>query len=128
MQSLLEQIYSNISKLGLTYIDENHTLNILKIAFNSTFDFINLNFAPSFDFNSIEHIISDITIGEYLLLIKNSDLGNRLNFQDSVKAISEGEVSLTYFEGQSNQVKLDLLIDHFLGKKKELLAFKAVCW
>lgn len=128
MDYLLDTVTQNIKNLNLTYIDDEQTLSILKIAFNSILNFINLNFDPFFDFNSIYHIISDITIGEYLLLIKNSNLQSQLDLQDSIKTISEGDISITYFESQSNEDKIDFLINYFLNKKKDLITFKSISW
>lgn len=128
LHSLKQDALEKIQTLNLNYLDDNYTSNIVQMAFNSVFNFFNLNFNPFFNFNSINHLIIDIIIGEYLVLIKNSNLQNQLNLDEAIKTISEGDVSVTYFQTQTKEDKIDLLINHFLDKKKELLTFKSITW
>lgn len=130
MHSISDEIIQKLKTLNLININLNLSEKIVSIAINSIQNYINCEINPFIDFSLIKQIFIDLVIGEYLLLIKNANLDDTMDFEPAIKSISEGDVSITYSTEnlETNAQKLNFLIDYFLSKKSLLLNFKSIRW
>ena len=126
MENLILEISNRLQNLNLSI--ENITLSekIISIAINSVENFIKSEITPFIDFFSIKDIFINIVIGEYLLLVKASNLHNQLSLDNAIKTLKEGDTSITYFENKN--VSLQNVIDYFLDNKKLLYKYKKIIW
>lgn len=125
MDSLVNEILEKISLLNLSLEDDFLSKKIILIAINSVKNFIKSEIDVFIDFSIIKETFIDIVIGEYLLLIKLSNIDNNIDIDNVVKTIKEGDVSITYFE---NKKTFDNIIEYFLDKKKLLYNYKKIVW
>ena len=125
MDSLVNEILEKISLLNLSLEDDFLSKKIILIAINSVKNFIKSEIDVFIDFSIIKETFIDIVIGEYLLLIKLSNIDNNIDVDNVVKTIKEGDVSITYFE---NKKTFDNIIEYFLDKKKLLYNYKKIVW
>lgn len=129
MNVILNEVLNKLNYLDLLSIDIETTKKIIKIAINSAKSFVICEINFNMDFNKIRDIFIDIVISEYLILIKNTDFDKNMNFDNAIKSISEGDVSISYFQNKhSKQEKLDGLILYFSNKKSLLNNFKSIRW
>ncbi|WP_250278883.1 hypothetical protein [[Clostridium] colinum] len=126
MDNLIEEITNKLNYLNLSIEDNNLSKKIILIAINSIKNFIKSEINPFIDFYSIKDIFIDTVIGEYLLLIKSSNLKNDISLDNFIKSIKEGDVSITYFENKDKS--FDNVINYFLDKKRLLYNYKKVVW
>nr|WP_317356798.1 hypothetical protein [uncultured Tyzzerella sp.] len=126
MENLILEISNRLQNLNLSI--ENITLSekIISIAINSVENFIKSEITPFIDFFSIKDIFINIVIGEYLLLVKASNLHNQLSLDNAIKTLKEGDTSITYFENKNDS--LQNVIDYFLDNKKLLYKYKKIIW
>ena len=129
MENILNEIIEKLQCLKLINIEIEYAKKITSICINSVKNYILCEINNNIDFLQIKEIFIDIVIGEYLTLIKNANLDENMEFETAIKSISEGDVSITYFENKnSKDNKLNFLIQYFLNKKSLLLNFKAIRW
>ncbi len=129
MENILNEVIEKLQALKLINIDILTAKKIATMCINSVKNYILLEINNTINFLEIKDIFIDIVIGEYLSLIKNANLDENMEFENAIKSISEGDVSISYFQNTtSEEDKLKLLIQHFLNKKRLLLNFKAIRW
>lgn len=124
---IIDEITQKLNSLNLINIDSNLSEKIVIMAIESVKDFITYEISPFIQIPQIKNIFIDIAIGEYLSLIKYSNLEKEGLVDEAIKSITEGDTSITYFEENKNN-KIDMLISYFLDKKKLLLDFKTIRW
>lgn len=120
-------IFEKLKSLDLLLDDELSSKNIIDMAISSIYNFICIEINPFIDFNSISNIFIDVTISEYLSLIKNSNLQSQFDFSSTIKSIKEGDTSITYFDENSSN-SFQSIIDYFNSKKVLLYNYKVVKW
>lgn len=129
MENILNQVIEKLQALKLINIDILTARKIATMCINSIKNYILIEINNTINFLEIKDIFIDIVIGEYLSLIKNANLDENMKFENAIKSISEGDVSISYFQNtNSEEEKLNLLIRYFLDKKRLLLNFKAIRW
>lgn len=129
MENILNEVIENLEQLNLLNIDFELSKKIIIMSIQSVKNYIKCEINSFLDFSLIKDIFIQIVIGEYLLIIKNANLDENMVFEDAIKSISEGDVSITYFDKlETKQDKLNKLIDYYLSKKRLLLNFKSIRW
>lgn len=132
MQEIVELTYEKLLKLNLINDDLSLSKKLISFSVESVLDFLSMEINPSLNPLDFLNLVSDIALGEYLIRIKNANLDLlNVNFDDAIKTIKEGDVSLTYAIGEgmkTNEQRLDFLIDFFISKKKLLLTKKIIKW
>lgn len=126
MEKIVEEISNNLDTLNLSIENKILSEKIILMAINSIKDFIKFEINPFIEFSLIKDTFINLVIGQYLELIKNSNLQHNFNLEKAVKTIKEGDTSITYFE--KGNVSLDDIIQYFLSKKSLLYNFKKVVW
>lgn len=126
MDTLVDDVLNKINCLNLSIEDTNLSKKIILMAVNSMKNFVKSEINAFIDFSIIKEIFIDIVIGEYLSLIKLSNIDTNINFDNVIKSIKEGDTSITYFENKEKT--LDNIINYFLDKKRLLYNYKRVVW
>ena len=126
MYNIIDEISNRLDCLNLSIENFQLSQKIILIAINSVENFIKSEINPFIDFFIIKDIFINIVIGEYLLLVKTSNLENDLSLDAAIQTIKEGDTSITYFENKN--INLENVINYFLDKKKLLYRYKQVIW
>ncbi len=126
MDTLVDDILNKLNCLNLSIEDVNLSKKIILISINSIKNFVKYEINDFIDFYHIKEVFIDIVIGEYLSLLKLSNIKNDINLDNAIKSIKEGDTSITYFENKEKS--LDNIIEYFLNKKKLLYKYKKVIW
>lgn len=91
-------------------------------ASNSIMNFCNIKKVPE----KLENILVDKVCGEFLLSQKNS---GKLNIDETLKSLKDGNVTVTYDEKSSADSKLNVLINHLIdGGRGELICYRRIKW
>lgn len=126
MENIVDEISDRLDCLNLAIENINLSKKIILIAINSVKNFIKSEINPFIDFSIIKDIFINMVIGEYLLLVKASNLENEISLDNAVQTIKEGDTSITYFENKN--ISLENVINYFLDKKRLLYRYKQVIW
>lgn len=126
MNSIVYEISDRLNCLNLSIKNIYLSEKIILMAINSVENFIKCEIDPFIDFCIIKDIFINVVIGEYLILVKLSNLENDISLDNAIQTIKEGDTSITYFENESN--KFQNVIDYFLNKKKLLYRYKQIIW
>ena len=130
MENIENLILEKLKDLNLLNINEELALSIIDRAIDAVKSYIKYEINSNLDLSKIEDIFIDIVIGEYLFIIKNCNLDESLQFEQAIKTITEGDVSITYFEdiSDSKLERFNKLINYFLDKRKLLSKYRAIRW
>ncbi len=130
MENIENLILEKLKDLNLLNINEELALSIIDRAIDAVKSYIKYEINSNLDLSKIEDIFIDIVIGEYLFIIKNCNLDESLQFEQAIKTITEGDVSITYFEDTSDSKleRFNKLINYFLDKRKLLSKYRAIRW
>lgn len=126
LNNLVIEISDKINTLNLSIENTYLSEKIILMAIKSIKNFIKHQINPFIEFHIIKDIFIDIVIGEYLALIKISNIQHNIHFNDAIKSIKEGDISITYFENNTNDIQS--VINYFLDKKKLLYKYKRIIW
>ncbi len=126
MYNIIDEISNRLDCLNLSIENFQLSQKIILIAINSVENFIKSEINPFIDFSIIKDIFINVVIGEYLLLVKASNLENDLSLDAAIQTIKEGDTSITYFENKN--INLENVINYFLDKKKLLYRYKQIIW
>ncbi|MBS5794027.1 MAG: hypothetical protein ACLUCH_01745 [Lachnospirales bacterium] len=126
MNSIVYEISDRLNCLNLSIKNIYLSEKIILMAINSVENFIKCEINPFIDFCIIKDIFINVVIGEYLMLVKSSNLENDISLDSAIQTIKEGDTSITYFENENN--KFQNVIDYFLNKKKLLYRYKQIIW
>lgn len=126
MNSIVYEISDRLNCLNLSIKNIYLSEKIILMAINSVENFIKCEINPFIDFCIIKDIFINVVIGEYLILVKLSNLENNISLDSAIQTIKEGDTSITYFENENN--KFQNVIDYFLNKKKLLYRYKHIIW
>lgn len=126
MNSIVYEISDRLNCLNLSIKNIYLSEKIILMAINSVENFIKCEINPFIDFCIIKDIFINVVIGEYLMLVKSSNLENDISLGSAIQTIKEGDTSITYFENENN--KFQNVIDYFLNKKKLLYRYKHIIW
>ena len=126
MNSIVYEISDRLNCLNLSIKNIYLSEKIILMAINSVENFIKCEINPFIDFCIIKDIFINVVIGEYLILVKLSNLENDISLDSAIQTIKEGDTSITYFENENN--KFQNVIDYFLNKKKLLYRYKHIIW
>lgn len=126
MNSIVYEISDRLNCLNLSIKNIYLSEKIILMAINSVENFIKCEIDPFIDFCIIKDIFINVVIGEYLILVKLSNLENDISLDSAIQTIKEGDTSITYFENENN--KFQNVIDYFLNKKKLLYRYKHIIW
>ncbi len=126
MNSIVYEISDRLNCLNLSIKNIYLSEKIILMAINSVENFIKCEINPFIDFCIIKDIFINVVIGEYLMLVKLSNLENDISLDNAIQTIKEGDTSITYFENENN--KFQNVIDYFLNKKKLLYRYKQIIW
>lgn len=126
MNSIVYEISDRLNCLNLSIKNIYLSEKIILMAINSVENFIKCEINPFIDFCIIKDIFINVVIGEYLMLVKLSNLENDVSLDSAIQTIKEGDTSITYFENENN--KFQNVIDYFLNKKKLLYRYKQIIW
>lgn len=126
MNSIVYEISDRLNCLNLSIKNIYLSEKIILMAINSVENFIKCEINPFIDFCIIKDIFINVVIGEYLTLVKSSNLENDISLDSAIQTIKEGDTSITYFENENN--KFQNVIDYFLNKKKLLYRYKQIIW
>ncbi len=126
LDNLVTEISDKINTLNLSIENVYLSEKIILMAIKSIKNFIQFEINPFIEFNIIKDVFIDIVIGEYLSLIKVSNIEHNISFDEAIKSIKEGDISITYFENSVNDIKT--ISDYFLDKKKLLYKYKRIVW
>lgn len=126
MNNIVDEISDRLNCLNLSIKDTYLSEKIILMAINSVKNFIKCEINPFIDFSIIKDIFINIVIGEYLLLIKSSNLESDIPLDSAIKNIKEGDTSITYFENKN--INFQDVINYFLDKKKLLYRYKQIVW
>lgn len=126
MNSIVYEISDRLNCLNLSIKNIYLSEKIILMAINSVENFIKCEINPFIDFCIIKDIFINAVIGEYLMLVKLSNLENDISLDNAIQTIKEGDTSITYFENENN--KFQNVIDYFLNKKKLLYRYKQIIW
>ena len=126
MNSIVYEISDRLNCLKLSIKNIYLSEKIILMAINSVENFIKCEINPFIDFCIIKDIFINVVIGEYLMLVKLSNLENDISLDNAIQTIKEGDTSITYFENENN--KFQNVIDYFLNKKKLLYRYKQIIW
>ncbi|WP_317367734.1 hypothetical protein [uncultured Tyzzerella sp.] len=126
MNNIIYQISDRLNCLNLSIKDTYLSEKIILMAINSVKNFIQCEINPFIDFSIIEDIFINIVIGEYLMLVKSSNLESDISLDSAIKSIKEGDTSVTYFENKN--MNFQDIINYFLYKKRLLYRYKQIVW
>ena len=126
MNSIVYEISDRLNCLNLSIKNIYLSEKIILMAINSVENFIKCEINPFIDFCIIKDIFINVVIGEYLMLVKSSNLENDISLDSAILTIKEGDTSITYLENENN--KFQNVIDYFLNKKKLLYRYKQIIW
>lgn len=126
MNSIVYEISDRLNCLNLSIKNIYLSEKIILMAINSVENFIKCEINPFINFCIIKDIFINVVIGEYLMLVKLSNLENDISLDNAIQTIKEGDTSITYFENENN--KFQNVIDYFLNKKKLLYRYKQIIW
>ncbi len=126
MNNIIYQISDRLNCLNLSIKDTYLSEKIILMAINSVKNFIQCEINPFIDFSIIEDIFINIVIGEYLMLVKSSNLESDISLDSAIKSIKEGDTSVTYFENKN--MNFQDIINYFLDKKRLLYRYKQIVW
>ena len=126
MNSIVYEISDRLNYLNLSIKNIYLSEKIILMDINSVENFIKCEINPFIDFCIIKDIFINVVIGEYLMLVKSSNLENDISLDSAIQTIKEGDTSITYFENENN--KFQNVIDYFLNKKKLLYRYKQIIW
>ena len=126
LDNLVTEISDKINTLNLSIENVYLSEKIILMAIKSVKNFIQFEINPFIEFHIIKDVFIDIVIGEYLSLIKVSNIEHNISFDEAIKSIKEGDISITYFENSVNDIKT--VSDDFLDKKKLLYKYKRIVW
>lgn len=124
-----DDVILRLKSLGYN-IDEGDNVT-LEFAVNGTEQYIknfcNITEIPA----ELYYVAVDMAAGT-LLKTKQAtgfNVCENLDFEsDSIKSITEGDVSITYSESNSAAAKYKALIDSLCNRESELLAFRKMRW
>ncbi len=126
MNGIVYEVSDRLNCLNLSIKNIYLSEKIILMAINSVENFIKCEINPFIDFCIIKDIFINVVIGEYLMLVKSSNLENDISLDSAIQTIKEGDTSITYFENENN--KFQNVIDYFLNKKKLLYRYKQIIW
>ncbi len=126
MNGIVYEVSDRLNCLNLPIKNIYLSEKIILMAINSVENFIKCEINPFIDFCIIKDIFINVVIGEYLMLVKSSNLENDISLDSAIQTIKEGDTSITYFENENN--KFQNVIDYFLNKKKLLYRYKQIIW
>lgn len=126
LNNLVTEISDKINTLNLSIENTYLSEKIILMAIKSIKNFIKHEINPFIEFDIIKDIFIDLVIGEYLALIKTSNIQHNIPFNEAIKSIKEGDISITYFENNTNDIQS--VINYFLDKKKLLYKYKRIIW
>ena len=126
MNGIVYEVSDRLNCLNLSIKNIYLSEKIILMAINSVENFIKCEINPFIDFCIIKDVFINVVIGEYLMLVKSSNLENDISLDSAIQTIKEGDTSITYFENENN--KFQNVIDYFLNKKKLLYRYKQIIW
>lgn len=126
MNGIVYEVSDRLNCLNLSIKNIYLSEKIILMAINSVENFIKCEINPFIDFCIIKDVFINVVIGEYLMLVKSSNLENDISLDSAIQTIKEGDTSITYFENENN--KFQNVINYFLNKKKLLYRYKQIIW
>lgn len=124
---MIERIYERLAVLG--YVDLS---SMDKVLIESELErvqayvqnFCNLKEIP---IELIPRIVDEVC-RLFLSLKKNAGQLNGFCYEQAVKSISEGDVSITFSDGESDAVRFEKLLSALALQDNELMAFRRLRW
>lgn len=124
---MIEKIYDRLAALGYTDLSSMDKVLIeseLERVQTYVQNFCNLKDVPI----QLTPRIVDEVCRLFLSLKKNAGQLEGFCYEQAVKSISEGDVSITFSDGESDAVRFEKLLSALALQDNELMAFRRLRW
>jgi L-rhamnose isomerase len=127
--TILTEVKSRLTQLGYTATDsDDNALNyLIAKVLEEIYAACNISEMPAD--NSLKYVEIDMICGEFLQQKKLMGTIDGFDFSQGLKALTEGDVSMTFSDAETTEIKFDRMVNWLLTHGQEqLIAARRMKW